>query len=231
MADNAPPYTEQQHLPVLYPESISSTSAPHASSSKRKQPSPAPTGPPAPDYDTPRILHIYRDGLTHRHMTITDMDKSYPLYTISQNSGSIFSSKPHMTITSASSPSTTIGTATFHNWSRTIDLTFHSHPASFDSEGIFTRAYAFDSPAFGERLRWECDGIWGADLVLVNTKKEWIARFDASLFSITKNGKIHVVNGSIRGEALDEVVVSGCAMVQLERRRRNNSAAAGAASG
>lgn len=96
---------------------------------------------------------------------------------------------------------------------------------------MFTRAYAFSSPAFGEKLRWECDGIWGADLVLVNGRKEWLARFDASLFSMSKTGKIHVVNGGITGVALDEIVVSGCAMVQQERRRRAASSGGGGGGG
>ncbi|KAL9029420.1 MAG: hypothetical protein Q9180_007034 [Flavoplaca navasiana] len=151
------------------------------------------------------------------------MDKSRPLYTISQNSGSLFSSKPHMTISQASSssttPPTTIGTVTFHSWSRSIDLELHGRSIPFEPEGIFTRAYAYQSPAFGEKLRWECDGVWGADLVLVNGRSEWIARFDASLFSMSKTGKIHIVNGGVMGMALDEIVVSGCAMVQHQRRK------------
>ena len=192
------------------------------------KPLPPPSESPAPDYNTPRILHIYLDGLTHRHLTITDMDESHPLYTISQNSGTLFSSKPHMTISQTSStPPTTIGTVTFHPWSRSIDLEFHGRAIPFESEGIFTRAYAYQSPAFGEKLRWECDGVWGADLVLVDGKDEWIARFDASLWSMSKTGKIHVANGGIGGMALDEIVVSGCAMVQHQRRRRKSSGGGG----
>ncbi|KAI4151034.1 MAG: hypothetical protein LQ341_000983 [Variospora aurantia] len=219
--DKESPTKDKGHPPA-YPGP--SDSAFHPPTSKAVAP---PTGPLAPAYNTPRILHIYRDGLTHRHMTITDMDKSHPLYRMDQRSGSVFSSKPHMTISQASSPRTTIGTATFHSLSRTIDLEFHGSAVPFESEGIFTRAYAYASPAFGERLRWECDGIWGADLVLVNARKEWIARFDASLFSMSKTGKIHVVHGGITGAALDEVVVSGCAMMQHERRRRSSSGGAG----
>lgn len=65
--------------------------------------------------------------------------------------------------------------------------------------------------------------------MLVNGRREWIARFDASLFSMSKTGKIHVVNGGINGAALDEIVVSGCAMVQHERRRRASSGGGGGA--
>lgn len=63
--------------------------------------------------------------------------------------------------------------------------------------------------------------------MLVNGRKEWIAKFDASLFSMSKTGKLHVVNGSINGAALDEIVVSGTAMVQHERRRRAASSGGG----
>ncbi|KAI4184150.1 MAG: hypothetical protein L6R41_004941 [Letrouitia leprolyta] len=178
-----------------------------------------PPQPPAPAYNTPRVLHIYRDGITSRHMTITDEAKNQPLYKIDQNSGGAFSSKPHMTIRSPSSGQA-IGTATFHSWSRTIDLEFHGRPVPFESEGMFTRSYAFFSPAFGEKLRWECDGIWGADLVLVNQRKDWIAKFDASLFSMSKTGKLHVVNGAINGVALDEIVLIQAGTIDSKESRR-----------
>ncbi|KAL8656224.1 MAG: hypothetical protein Q9226_002737 [Calogaya cf. arnoldii] len=235
MSYQQPPSEKHQAPPYPGPPTSAPNTFMRAPSPMSKATGPPPTGPPAPDYNTPRILHIYRDGISSRHMTITDMDKSHPLYQMDQNSGTVFSSKPYMTISqpsrSPSTPATNIGTATFHNWSRTIDLEFHGRAVSFDSEGMFTRAYAFQSLAFGDKLRWECDGIWGADLVLVNGRKEWIAKFDASLFSMSKTGKIHVVNGAITGAALDEIVVGGCAMVQHEWRRRNSSAAGGGGGG
>ncbi|KAL9587969.1 MAG: hypothetical protein Q9179_008012, partial [Wetmoreana sp. 5 TL-2023] len=145
------------------------------------------------------------------------------------NSGSIFSSKPHMHITSAQTTTAStstpplIGTNTFHSFSRVVDMEFHGRPVSLEPDGIFTRAHSFASPAFGERLRWECDGIFGSDLMLVNARKELIARFDASNFAWSKVGKLHIVNGGISGEALDEIVVSGCGMLEHERRRKKNS--------
>lgn len=164
-------------------------------------------------------------------MTVTDLDKKHPLYQIDQNSGApLFSSKPHMTISQSTSKAV-VGTVTFHSWSRTIDLEVHGRPIPFESEGMFTRAYAYSSPAFGERLRWECDGIWRADLILVNSRQEWIARFESSMFSMSKEGKIHVVNGAITGPALDEIMVSGSAMVQLQRRRRSSSGGGGGGGG
>ncbi|KAI4112070.1 MAG: hypothetical protein LQ339_000077 [Xanthoria mediterranea] len=189
--------------------------------------------PPAPDNNTPRTLHIYLDGLTQRHMTIADADKTHPLYTVDQNSGGIFSSTPHITIsqpqTANNSTPAVVGTATFHNMKRSIELDVHGQPISMDSEGIYTRSYGFMSPAFGQRLWWECEGIWGADLVLANARKEWIAKFDSSLFSWSKVGKLYIANGAISGAALDEILVGGCAFLQHERRRRSRSSAGGGA--
>ncbi|KAL8744242.1 MAG: hypothetical protein Q9190_003486 [Brigantiaea leucoxantha] len=190
-----------------------------------------PSAPPPPEYNTPRVLHIYRDGITSRHMTVADMDKTRPLYAVHRNTGSIFSSKPHMRITGPVTPQNPnppmVGTASFHQMSRRVDMEFYGHAVELSPGGIFTRTMSFISPAFGQTLKWSCDGVFGADLILTNGNKEWLAKFDHSVFSITKEGKLHIPGG-ISGPALDEIVVSGFAMIEHERRRRqSNSAAAG----
>ncbi|KAI4163490.1 MAG: hypothetical protein LQ342_002997 [Letrouitia transgressa] len=192
------------------------------------------TGPSPPTYMTPRTLHIYRDGFTARHMTVTDMDKSHALYQVHCNHGTIFSSKPHMRVTAPSSSSSSssnapiLGTATFHSWSRRVDITVGPHSAELARPGFFTRSLAYVSPAFGgQTLTWQCDGIFGSDLVLVNEQKEWLAKFDHAAFSWSKEGKLHIVNGSIGGLALDEIVTTGFAMMIHERRRKQNSGGGG----
>lgn len=57
-----------------------------------------------------------------------------------------------------------------------------------------------------------------SDLVLVNAKKEWIAKFLNASFSISKQGKLEIVNRDLDGEILDQVVISGMAMIEQERR-------------
>ncbi|KAL9610492.1 MAG: hypothetical protein Q9167_004801 [Letrouitia subvulpina] len=194
---------------------------------------PMATGPTPPTYMTARTLHIYRDGLTSRHMTVTDMDKSHPLYQVHRNHGSVFSSKPHMRITapspsSSSSDAPVLGTATFHCWSRRVDLTFGPNSSELGRAGFFTRSMTFVSPAFGgQTLTWQCDGLFGSDLVLVTEQKEWLAKFDHAAFSWSKEGKLHIVNGSIGGPALDEIVTSGFAMMEHERRRKASQSAGG----
>jgi len=72
-------------------------------------------------------------------------------------------------------------------------------------------------------LQWEGDGIFSNDLVLVNERKEWLAKFHNSAFAMGKEGKLEISNGEITGVFLDEIVVSGLAMIEHQRRRRNNN--------
>ncbi|KAI4195354.1 MAG: hypothetical protein LQ350_007251 [Teloschistes chrysophthalmus] len=182
-----------------------------------------PSGPPAPAYSTSRTLHIYSDSSwSSRNITIADADRSSPLYTLTKNSGGLFSSKPHLTVTSAQT-SAVVGTATFHSMSSKVDLDLHGRHVLFEREGLLTRTHGYASPAFGyDRLKWKCEG-WGSDLILVNSQNQWIARFDAASWAMKKVGRLEIGNGSIAGAALDEIVVSGLAMVELERRRKSSS--------
>lgn len=56
-------------------------------------------------------------------------------------------------------------------------------------------------------------------MVLRNGRKEWLARYEGAGLSAGKRGVFEIVNWEIRGESLDEVVVSGVAMVEFMRRR------------
>ena len=110
-----------------------------------------------------------------------------------------------------------VGTATFHNFSSTIDLELHGQPVACESTGIFGSAHEFKS-GIG-LLYWKTNG-WGSDLILMTERKEWLAKFDANSFSVDKRGRLEVVNRDIEGEGLDEIVVSGLAMMEYLRRRR-----------
>lgn len=216
----SPPPYDFKTAPPAEP-SFPSQSEKRQQSSSSRAPSYQPQQPPPPSVQEPRLLHIYLDGLTHRHLTIRDSDKRTPLYTVSANSGSIFSSKPHMRIFRGSAQTTPIGTADFHNYSRTVDLTIQGRPVSMDASGLFTRSHVFQS-SIGP-LQWEGDGIFSNDLVLVNERKEWLAKFHNSAFAMGKEGKLEISNGEITGVFLDEIVVSGLAMIEHQRRRRNNN--------
>ena len=151
-------------------------------------------------------------------MRILDEDKVTQLYTISSNSGSLFSSKPHMRIYRGVSetPDSMVGTASFHATSRRVDMEFHGKAVDLSTDSMFTRTHVFRSGT--EMLKWKRDGILTADLVLMNARKEWIAKFLNASFSISKQGKLEIVNRDLDGEILDQVVISGMAMIEQERR-------------
>ena len=65
---------------------------------------------------------------------------------------------------------------------------------------------------------------------LVNAEGNWLARFERSSFSLGKRGKLEIAGGVQWGPGLlDEIVISGIAMVEAERRRRNRSSGGGGA--
>lgn len=167
------------------------------------------------------LLHIYRESLLARNLTILDSDKTSVAYSVVANHGTMFSEKPHMKIyrgsTGPEPSSQPVGTATFHNLSRTIDLTFHKRAVFMESTSMLGVTHEFPS-GIGP-LRWKSEG-WGDDLVLMTGDKQWLAKFDARSFSFDKRGILEVVSWDIQGEGLDEIVVSGVAMMEFMRRQR-----------
>lgn len=142
----------------------------------------------------PRLLHIYSEGLTNRHLRIVDSDKQTALYEVYMPRN-IFSSKPHMTITTAAGPglpAIPIGTATFHSFSRRTDLTMFSSSVSTSStssssshqqqyhqqqqreesstvvlepHGLFSRGLHFSSKVAGP-LVWNRESVFRGQMVL-----------------------------------------------------------------
>lgn len=181
-----------------------------------------------------RFLHIYVEGLTRRRMTILDSDKTTPIYIVKSNRGSIFSSKPHMKFCRPQTPSSTletqIGSASFRRWSRALELEFGSSAVYLEPKGFLTRSTKFQSSV--GPLTWQHDSAIGRDLRLVNAEGNWLARFEGTSFSWKKTGKLEIAGGVQWGPGLlDEIVISGIAMVEAERRRRNNAAAGGGGGG
>ena len=115
-------------------------------------------------------------------------------------------------------PDSMIGTVTFHGTSRRVDMEMRGQAVELSPDGLFTKSHSFRSGT--DMLKWKSDGVFTSDLVLVNAKKEWIAKFLNAAFSVSKQGKLEIVNRDLDGEILDQVVVSAMAMIELERRRR-----------
>lgn len=80
-------------------------------------------------------------------------------------------------------------------------------------------------------LKWKHEGAFTVNLCCVTERGEWVARFDNTTWSMKKEGKLEIVDRGMPKGVLDEVVVSGLAMIEHERRRRSNASAGGGGGG
>ena len=137
-------------------------------------------------------------------------------------------SKPHIRF-AAGATGHEVGAVTFRHFTRSVDLVINNNETQFEPEGWFTRSYSFMS-SIG-RLRWEHTSVWGGTLVCVTDRGEWLARFDRSYFAMKKDGKLEIVNSQLPQGLVDELVISGLTMVEVENRRNNSSGGAGGVGG
>ena len=164
--------------------------------------------------------------MMHRHTQIIDSDKVTLLYDIKANTGSFFSSKPHMRITNGMTGAE-VGSVTFHNMTSDIDHVIHGQQVSFDRPGMFTTQHQFQSPTTRQIISWKRDGMFsGGDLKCVNEAGELYALFEISLWAMSKDGKLELGPG-IQGPFMDEIIVSGIASMEQHRRQRNRSSGGG----
>ena len=176
----------------------------------------------------PRVLHIYSSGMMSKEYKILDSDKTTPLYVLEVHS----ISKPHIVIKSANN-ATVIGTVTFHTFGSTIDLVVHGRPIPFSKCGIFRSGHEFNSLSNGGAVRkWKKDGVFaGGDMVCLDEKEMPVARFDQTHWAVKKAGKLELNPPVASGVFMDEIIVSGVATMEYNRRQRRSAAAGGGGGG
>ena len=181
---------------------------------------------PNPPAGGRRLLHMYHEGWTRKKIQILDSDKVTPLYTVQANRGSFFSSKPHITIQNALTGAV-VGTVTFQHMSRSIDLQIHGEEVTFDKPKVFTTSHIFRSVATGRNITWKRDGILsGGDLICINEEDQVYATFEINAWAAHKDGKFEL-GADIQGPLMDEIMVSGLAAVEFQRRQRQRSCSSG----
>lgn len=111
-----------------------------------------------------------------------------------------------------------------------IDMVILNRPILLSKSGFLKSAHEFRSLATGGSFEWKPDGVFsGGDMICLDDRKQQIARFESSVWSMEKEGKFEL-SGGITGELITEIVTSGIAMVEYTgRQRSSSSAAAGAA--
>ena len=76
------------------------------------------------------------------------------------------------------------------------------------------------------RFKWKSDKIWkGNDLVCLDQQEQVCARFEASSWALHKDGKFEVWP-FVDGVLMDEVIVTGLAMVEMQKRTNRSVASA-----
>ena len=120
-----------------------------------------------------------------------------------------------------------VGTINFPMMSRRIELVINGHPQQLEYNGFRDRSYRFMS-SIGP-LKWASMSMMGAGVACTTERGEWLAKFDTSWFSMHGTGKLELVNQNLPQGLVDELVVTGLAM--LENDRRNMGAGLGAGSG
>ena len=80
------------------------------------------------------------------------------------------------------------------------------------------------------RFKWKMGGCFhGGDMKCSDQEDRVCARFESSGWALKKDGKFEIAP-FVNGALMDEVIVSGLAMLELERRRKNAGAGAAASS-
>lgn len=172
----------------------------------------------------PRTLHFSNDKPSGKKgMIITDSDKITNLYIVSHRSSwSMFSSKPHMTITRVGGGGGgyinyqlgEIGTVKFHSISSS-ELTIHGRTVTLQKVNWVSRGRTLQSSAIaGSTLTWKFDSIWKDSMTCSNETGQWLARYSSK----SKGGVLELAGPMVDGMLLDEIVVSALAILQEAKR-------------
>ncbi|MCJ1343467.1 hypothetical protein MMC31_001661 [Peltigera leucophlebia] len=170
----------------------------------------------------PGTLDLYKTGFTHGTLHILDTDKQTRLYEIkthSWTSPDISLYRPAATAAAPNANPTLCGSAKFHTWSRTIDLQIGGNrPIPLQATGVFSSTRTFES-CVGE-LKWK------KDMRLFNAREELLATF-ISVTAVSKWGRFEMTPLVAEGgqRLVDEVVLSGVALLEQDRREEKASAA------
>lgn len=161
----------------------------------------------------PGILHLYKTG--HGALHILDTDKQTRLYDIKTHSFSSPDVSLYRPAAAAAAPNaspTLCGFAKFHTCSFTIDLQIGGKgPIPLKAIGLFTTSRTFES-CLGE-LKWK------QDMKLLNAREELLATF-THVTAKSKMGRFELAPRVAEGgqRLVDEIVLSGVALLEQERR-------------
>ncbi|MCJ1224428.1 hypothetical protein MMC12_001073 [Toensbergia leucococca] len=209
--DPPPPYS------LASPAPVPSAAKPNQISHSTARPSQASSSIPT-HYQT-RLFHIYHTDILNRSHQVLDSDKVTPLYTYTTRQSALFNTRPQLEIFRGASSTDCIATGMFHMGY--VELHIHGRDVPLSRNGIFSYTHVFDSSGMG-KLDWARDSVFGSDMTLSDESKQTVARFHNAAYSVRKEGKLEIMGGDIGSVIIDEIVVTGLAMVEWERRQRRS---------
>ena len=123
---------------------------------------------------------------------------------------------------------TIVGTMKFA-LSRRIELVINGRMLPLEYNAWKDRSYTFMS-SIGP-LKWAAVTTMGASIACVTERGEWLAKFDTKWFSMKGDARLEIVNQNLPQELMDELIVTGLAMLENDRRNMMMAASVGGAAG
>jgi hypothetical protein len=139
--------------------------------------------------------------------------------------------RPNLTFRSPASKNETVGTIRFNPWNRAIQADTEHGTIHVKSKNWKCCDLPYTSPAFGGRtLTWQRQTPWVVlDHYLVDEHAMPIARFRPK-FAIKKNCIIEIVDRNLPQDAVDEIVMTGMAVMENTKYYACSGASAAASS-
>jgi hypothetical protein len=167
-----------------------------------------------------RIISVYDKGSNY---LLLDTDDITPLYHVHFNTHTL----PHMTVSRPLDPNTITGTATFYpnkkggffSSASTIKLTVHNEDYDFNKEGgLFSTDKRTLLSKSHDTLYWKGGYAASGFLKLIDKKGKIVADYQNRQYSGKKMGIIEIMNLiDVDDEFLDEIVISGLAMLSEQK--------------
>jgi len=175
-----------------------------------------------------RTINVYDKGSNY---LLLDNDDITPLYHIHFNTHTL----PHMTVSRADDPKKVTGNATFLSdkkagvWSTSsmIQLQVHDDVYDFNKEGgVFSTAKRTLRTQSHGTLHWKGGYAASGFMKLMDERKKIVADYQNRMYSGNKMGIIEIMNlVDVDDAFLDEIIVSGIAMLSEEKCSMTNVAA------
>ncbi|KAL1965315.1 hypothetical protein VTN77DRAFT_5917 [Rasamsonia byssochlamydoides] len=192
----------------------------------------------------PRQLHIYSKGLGSTSYYVLDSDKQTCLYTLREKrlhwtSGpdiEIFRNKDRPELKDRP-VEVLVGAVHRHTFSTNLDVYIRNQPVTLSSNGVYSGgglSYVSLRPGVGT-LTWKREGMFSESMRLVQQQlgggRVTVARLESVRLAMSKIGRLEVWDSHAGDGVLDEIVVTGLAVMLENRRRRSSGTTAVAAAG